>query len=412
MAAPETLGTSGNPSATLTWEACVKESLANNPELAQSKFRLVAAQARRNAAFGGFLPRLSAGLSAGDSGGTPYFDAVKFEDWSARLSASQSLFSGFSTVADVWRSMASVRRTKAQLRQDEANLRQSLRGAFNEVLYGQENVRVQETIASRRAANADMVRLFYEAGKENKGSLLRADADAASAALAVSRAKRALILARQKLCRELGRDEFSEVAVTGEWTVAAPPEPPDLAVAAEEVPSVIQARCARDSARADLLSAGSPWWPSLDLSAGISRHGEKWPFDEDPRWSAGASVSYSIFNGFRDSFNFRASMAANSEAASSLVAARRDARITLQQALFFYIDSFEEVAVEEKYLMASRQRAEIGRAQYANGMLGFVQWDLIENDLVNAERSYVTSRRDAMNAEAGWLRALGEGFGQ
>jgi len=398
--------------AVLTWDACVKEALANNPDLAQAKYRLVAAQARRNAAFGSFLPRVSAGLSAGDSGGTPYFDSIEFEDWNARLSASQSLFSGFSTVADVMKNISSVRRTKAQLKQEEADLRQALRAAFVEVLYGQENVKVQENIAGRRATNADMVKLFYEAGKENKGSLLRADADAAQADFTVARSKRALVLARQKLCRVLGRDEFSEVQVSVEWTVAAPPESPDLASMAEEIPSVVQARCSRDSAKADLISAASPWWPSVDLSAGVSQHGDKWPFEEDPRWSAGISLSYSIFNGFRDTFSLRATMAASAEASSAFMAARRDARISLQQALFQYLDSYGDVAVNEKYLLASRQRAEIATAQYANGMLGFVQWDIIESELVGAERSIVTSRRDAMNAEAGWFRALGEGFGQ
>ncbi|MEK7475331.1 MAG: TolC family protein [Candidatus Coatesbacteria bacterium] len=395
----------------LTWEACVAEARAGNSALREAGLGLDAARARRNAAYGGFLPRVNASLGASDSDRN---NRLWYRDlnssWSARLSASQSLFSGFSTLADVLRSSASTRREEAAFRQTAADLRARLRRAFVDVVYGQENVTVQEGIAQRRRANADLVRLKYEAGRENKGSALRAEADALQAAYEVARARRALILSRQKLARELGRDAFTEFRVQPDWTMAPPPPSPDLAAVAEATPAAASAAASVDEAHASLMAARAPFYPALDASASLGRDGADWFPDEGRSWSAGLSVSWSLFNGGRDWFAWRASRAVAAESESSLASVRRDQRVSLQEALFYYVDTHEALAVRDRYLEAARTRAEIGRAQYANGLLGFVQWDLIEGDLVDAERSSIAARRDGLYAEAGWRRALGEGL--
>jgi len=401
----------GAAEAVVGWADCVAEARRANPALHQAELQLRASRARRNSAYGGFLPRVSASLGASDSDE----DArLWFRDmnasWSARLSASQSLFSGFSTVADVLRASASVRREEAQLRQASADLRSRLRLAFVTVVYGQENVTVQDGIARRRRANAELVRLKYEAGRENKGAALRAEADARQADFEVSRARRALILARQKLARELGRDAFTTFRVEGDWTLQPPPPEPDLAALAAATPTAGSVRASADEARASLMSARAPFYPSLDASASVGRSGPGFPPDEEKTWSAGLSVSWNLFNGGRDWFGWRAAAAAATESESVLAATVRDQRVALQEALFSYVDAHEAISVREQYFEAARARAEIGRAQYANGLLGFVQWDLIEGELVDAERSALAARRDGQNAEAGWRRALGEGL--
>jgi outer membrane protein TolC len=406
------IGIAGGDSANgLSWEACVTEALEKNPDLKEAKLRLSAATARRNAAFGGFLPTLNGSVGAQDSDVTrPWFRDIDTKTYNAGLSASLSLFSGWATVADVRRSMASARNARASLRATEATLRSSLRRAFVDVLYGQVNVRVQDSIANRRKSNAELVRLKYEAGREDKGSAMRADADAAETAFELARAKRALILAQQKLALALGRDEFSPVTVTGAWKGTPPPEAPDLGQLADATPAYAQAEANADSASASYLSAYSSFLPNAGVSAGASRGGDlwKWPPDRATEgWNAGGSISYNFFNGFRDVYGLVAARAAAKEAKITLAQARRDTMVSLQEAYFGYIDAHESVSVQKQYLLAARTRAEIGRAQYANGLLGFVQWDLIEGELVSTERSFIATRRDALNAEATWLKSIG-----
>jgi len=396
----------------LGWNACVAEARTANPSLREAELSLAATRLRRNASWSDFLPRVSASLSTSDGGQNNrlWFRDMHAGSWSARVSASQSLFAGFSSIADVIRNYASVRREEASLAQAAADLRARLRRAYVDVEYGQENVKVQEGIAQRRRANADLVRLKYEAGREDKGSAMRAEADAKQSAFEAARSRRALILARQVLARELGRDEFSPFRVETDWNFAPPPAGPDVAALAERTPGVASAAAAADAAHASVMSARASFYPSMDADASIGRSGPHFFPGEDRSWSVGASVSWNLFSGGRDWFAWRAARHEAEQADTQLAAARRNARVSVQDGYFSYVDAHEGLAVSIQFLEAARTRAEIGRAQYANGLLGFVEWDLIEGELVGAERSEVAARRDGLNAEAEWRRALGEGL--
>ena len=54
-------------------------------------------------------------------------------------------------------------------------------------------------------------------------------------------------------------------------------------------------------------------------------------------------------------------------------------------------------------------RATIARSQYTSGLLKFEDWDLIENDLIDNEKQWLTDQRDAVRAQTGWDRARGQG---
>ncbi len=396
----------------LTWEDCVQEARMNNPALRRARHRLKAAKARRNAAFGGFLPRVTTSAVGSDSDTEKrlYFQRIRRPHYSLGLKVSQSLFSGFSTVADYRRASASARSESSRLRQEEADLRQRLRREFINVMFGQENVKVQEDIAKRRASNADLVQLRYEAGREHIGTAMRSQADAKEAAFEVSRARRALTLAQQRLAREIGRDEFAPLTVQQNWTVTPPPTSPSLEVLAEQTPAMAQARARVEIAKAQLTGAASSFWPSLSASADVSRSGRGAISDMDRSWSADARISYTLFRGGQRWFDHQVARAGVQESQESLTVAWRNTRIALQSTLFTYTDAYEAQAVRKQFLEAARQRAVIGQARYANGLLGFVQWDIIEGELVQAERRFIQARRDVLNGEAEWARIRGEGF--
>lgn len=394
----------------IDWYQCAREALANNPDLKRARLSLRAARDRRSAAFGGFLPNVSGSVSASDSDSENrlYFRELD-PGYSMRLGVSQSIFSGFSTLADFKGASAAARGEEASMRQEEASLRQRLRAAFVNLLYGQENVRVQEQIAARIGDNAELVRLRYEAGNEDKGTMMRAQADARQAEYEAARAKRQLVLARQDLGRELGRDRGGDISVRGEWTAAGLPENINVEELAELTPALAQAQAALEGARADRLGAASSFWPNVGASASVN---PGWIADNERSWNASVSLSYTFFNGGSRLFRYRAARAGAERAEESLLSTRRQVRLSLQDSFFNFVDAFESLSVRRQYLEASRQRAEIARVQYTNGLLGFVQWDLIENELVQAERRLISAQRDLLLAEAGWLKTLGEGFEQ
>ena len=61
-----------------------------------------------------------------------------------------------------------------------------------------------------------------------------------------------------------------------------------------------------------------------------------------------------------------------------------------------------------KSLQAAEERAKIAQTQYSTGFISFDNWIIIENDLVNAKKTYLESQASALSAEAKWVQAKGE----
>ena len=57
---------------------------------------------------------------------------------------------------------------------------------------------------------------------------------------------------------------------------------------------------------------------------------------------------------------------------------------------------------------AAQERARIAEAEYSIGLLIYDNWIIIENNLVTAKRTFLSTERDALIAEANWVQAKGE----
>jgi hypothetical protein len=93
---------------------------------------------------------------------------------------------------------------------------------------------------------------------------------------------------------------------------------------------------------------------------------------------------------------------------AGLRATDADIVVSLQKALTDFSDAIDQSEVNAAYLLAEQVRAEIGRSQYASGMLSFEDWDRIESDLISRQKSDLSGRRNAVTAEANWDKAQGK----
>jgi len=89
-----------------------------------------------------------------------------------------------------------------------SNVRLRLRTAYADLLAAQELVKVTEEIKARRDQSLALVKLRYESGEENKGSVLTSEAEAAQAVYGVSQARRNVYLAQRQLIKEMGKKTF------------------------------------------------------------------------------------------------------------------------------------------------------------------------------------------------------------
>ncbi len=395
----------GEPAA--TWDDCLQELIRNNPALQAAAESVVKARAESRAQSSPFWPQLSASWSAGKSGGeqeSGYQDAASYQ---MGLSADWALFSGFGDLAAWRRSRILLDASAIALQSVKADLSATLRQQFVQLLYAQDFIGLSRTIAERRKENAALVDLRFEAGRENKGALLRSQAYDRQARFEAEQAQRGRDASGQQLAATLGRRERGALAVTGTWDYAGLPAEPDFERLAMETPAYRAAAADVRAALEGVRMARSSFYPTWSVGGSAGRSDSDHLLPERDQWSLRTALSYPLFAGDRHRQAARGAQADRRKAEQTLRETLNQAVAALKDRHTAWQDAVERTDVQQQFLAAAEVRAEIARAQYQNGLLSFEDWDLIENDLIDRQKAVLSSRRDAVIARANWERALG-----
>ena len=398
----------GASAAEWTWEQCVAQAGAANPDLASG--RLLRDQARQNAwkSVNGLLPAASLSNSWEDSKG-----AGGASRWNAGLGASLSL--SLDAVSDMRSASASLRVSEANLRKASADLRLQLRRAFTRLHAAQQALAASEKIKALRLHDSELVDLRYQSGRESKGNRLRAKVQLASADAELAQARRELRLSRRELLRRLGREDFEELTAAGAVKARAlPPPPDDPAVLLSLRPEIAAAQASVDVRRADRLAARSAFFPSFSAGYSRTRSGPTEFPSARYSWAASATVSYPLF-GSGPTASLHAVQSANlglEAAQRQLESARQAGLLDVESAWADYASAVEQQEIALLRLDAARQRNEEADVRYASGLLSFDLWEPIVNERVEAERSAIGVVKTAADAEAAWDRALGRALGE
>jgi len=394
----------------LTWEQCLAEAALKNPDLQKAESALAAASYSKSAALGQFLPDVSVGASQGKSGNqaSPFAEGESRESTGVNLSIQQNLFNGFKTRASYTQASAKKEQAQAELDNERAQVSRDLKVAFYNLLYIQQQVPMLQDIAARQKENVRMVNLKYQSGRENRGSYLQSLASAEEADYEVSQAKRSLRLAQRQLARVLGRSELDTLQVKGSFTSSVPKTSPDFKTIAAGLPASRIAAAQLRSAKSQVTSAKGAFLPSLNASGSMSRSGEDW-MPEDPSWSVGLSLSYSLFSGGQDYYSLKNAKESRTQAEINVATVQKDLALKLEDAFSSLQDAVERTVVRKRNLEASKVREEIANAQYANGLVSNVDWDQLESALITSQKNNLQGLLDAKKAEAEWELAQGKG---
>lgn len=390
---------------TLTWEASVEEAVAANPELRAARANMAAAGHTASAAHSGNLPQLSAGAGYSDSSGSA---ATTGTNYSTSLSLSQNLFSGFLDSARIEQGAANLTQAEASLATAKARLSQELKSAFAGLQFAQDNVTLTEKIVQRLEENLRLVELRFEGGRENKGSFLLTRATLAQARYENLQAQQALASAQAQFARMLGRAEPEGLQVIGGVPVTAPGAAPDFRKLAQQSPDLLQARAQERSAVAGVTLARAGFYPSVDLTGSVAREGQDWAPDKDRR-TVGLNLTIPLFSGGKDYYTTKSAAATLEAVSSNKDNVERQLLVRIKQAHANYVESVEKLKVDQAFLEAAVTRAEIARSRYNNGLMSFEDWDRIESDLIQRQKTFLQSQRDRVTAEAAWEQSQGKG---
>jgi len=203
-------------SQSFSWQDVLSESKKLNSTLIRAEESIKNARLSYHVSFTNFLPQLSA--SAGISESKSDVSDIR-ESYSYGLSGRLSLFSGFSDISQLKSRKLDLQIAELEYKRVLSDTIYNLKTSFVNLLYAQETVKLSEEILKRRSEIYELVKFKYDAGLEDKGSLLRVEADKYQAEYDLSKSKRNIRTASVQMLKDIGKDEFEVIVVTGSLNV-------------------------------------------------------------------------------------------------------------------------------------------------------------------------------------------------
>jgi len=400
----------------LSWEDCINLTVMHNPELAAAHELVNKARAERKGAMTGFLPVLSGnvGYNAANSAivSGSSVDSTSNQGIQQQLSAGPSIqaniFSGFRHAGEIEKGSADLQAAEANLQIVKNQVSFDLKTAFSKLLFNQKQLTLNRSIAERREQNLKLVELRYEVGRENKGSYLKSGASLKQAQFDVFQTQENIKVAQGELLKVLGLPEGTTIAIRGDLKNHSPEAVADFEEKALNTPAYLQAKAVSSSARSSVKIAKSDLYPSIDASGSFLRIRNDWQTDIN-RWNAGLNLNYPFLVGGRSYYDVRSAQAEYRRSEKLVSSTHNQIILDLKKAHSDFANASEAIHVQETLLEATQVRAEIARSQYANGLISFQDWDLIENDWINSQKTMLASVYQSVIAEAAWLQVQGKG---
>ncbi|MFH1223152.1 MAG: TolC family protein [Pseudomonadota bacterium] len=397
-----------HPTEQLSWDDCVKEIGMNNLDIKAARENISAYKYTKKAQWSGFLPTVSGDLSA-KRGNTNTSLNTDNTNYAASLVLSQNIFSGFQTVGKLEGAQANIEGQEATYNSVMAQVSYNLQNAFAQVLYARDYIALSEANIKRRQENLNLVQLRFEGGMENKGSYLLSKASLEEAHYDYEQAKHLLQTAKQQLASVIGRKSLEgDIDIEGDIPVNQPEKNVDMEKIVEETPTHKLAISQTKAYKADLRVVRSDFYPSFDFTGLTSKEGNAWPLPNN-QWYLMLSLSIPLFNGGSDYYSTYSAASTLSSSIFSQQQTDLDLLYSLRQTYNSFLDAINKVGVYRSFVEAATTRAKISRGKYNTGLLNFENWDIIENDLINKQKTYIQTLRDRRLAEASWLQVQGKG---
>lgn len=394
---------------TLTWNEAIQLAKQNSLEYQAALFNYKSVEESETGGISGFLPKTSAAASSAHSGASA---TSSTQSYAAQLSVSQNLFSGFSDINNYFLKKTNTRAAQATLNSIKSKLSQELKQTYAEVYYIQDYKKLVADILKRRIENNSNVKLQYNVGRENKGSLLLSQAYIDSAEYDVLKTSHDADISISNLRRVLGISSDEMITISNNIAKEQLKNTlPDFNFIARQHPNILSAQYEEETSIYNSKITRSQFLPSLDLAGNYGYSGPTFFPDQD-RWSIGLTLSIPLFDGFKTVSAYRSStakVAGNEFSTKNTILKITD---TIRQSYYAYVESIQKEKLDESFARAAILRAEVARSKYKNGFLTFEEWDIVETDLISRQKEVLNSEKNRIIRQSVWEQAQGIGVFQ
>jgi outer membrane protein len=406
----------------ITLDEAVQSARAHQPQLQQAEAERRAGVARAAEQRAGLLPQLGANGSVQRAGGTVRVTTAApgggtttakrdtaATTWSGGLSAEQVLFDPGTFYR--WRAAASGAEA---LRQSESTARLDVVSAVRAAYFG---ARAQRDLArvARETVQNDEVHLqqaqtFVEVGTQPPIAVASARSALASAQLALIQAENAYASAKAQLAQAMGLETWEDFEVADDTLPAVPGEEggldPLVAEAMAARPELAALSAQVRSQELTRTAARTGYLPTVAARATYGASGPK-PNDTDTSWTAGLSLTWSLFDGGLTRARVQESSANLDALRAQEADLRISIRVALEQAYLGVRAARSSVQAATEAEAAAREQLRMAEGRYQAGAGSIIELADAQVTLNNAAAQRVQAEYNLSAARAALLRALG-----
>ncbi|OYD14416.1 hypothetical protein CH333_08030 [candidate division WOR-3 bacterium JGI_Cruoil_03_44_89] len=372
----------------LSLDDCISLARENNATLIRAKTAIEEARAGVTAAYSSYYP--SIGLSGGyrnEKG----FTGEREDNYSTSIGVQYPIFRGGYVRAGTKIAKARVRVAEENYRLTESRIILAVKEAFFEILQKQEQITLAENIFERRKEDIVIIKLKYDAGRENLPAVKEAKANLSQAEYDKMKAEDELSLANAELNLLLNRPRKKKISIKcRNKTLEFPPLDSLIGEAKTERPEICAEKANRDMLEAQVSQAKSNYFPTLSLSSSYGWRGNEF-LEQKNDWSAGISLSFPIFDGFSTRANVKEAALSLKEEEIKLKELGVQIEKEVEQAWVNWKLAAKKLEVCDEILKAAREMYQLTKLQYEQGRTSYFFLQQKENALTQAEYNYANA---------------------
>ena len=392
------------PTSALNWSDVQSKALSTAPDLQLAKANISSAEAAVDTAKASFYPTVSSSITAGRSVDSQLKRSAN--TYGAGVSLDQNIYSSGRDTAKLNAASSSRSAAFSEGKSTSVTLRAKLSRAWINALYLQELSKITLRNITRRESNEQIVRLRYSSGRENKGSVLKTEAQTLESKLSRVESVAKFALAEGALAILIGQPLVENEELAGQLMgdVVAPQK--------SNIPPVIAAKEAALRASEDSLAlAKIQYLPTLGLSASAYKSASPNLPLLAPVYSAQLALNIPIFNA-ATSAGVRSAASKTAAATIELNAAKQAQEQAIKTKLSAHEIAKKRHEISRKNFEASALLGEISRKRYALGLGSFQDWNNNESELLQSEMDVLSSEKTVADALTDYHEQIGVTLGE
>jgi outer membrane protein TolC len=395
---------------TVSLDDAIRLARLAQPSVVQARGAARNADAQARAAFGAYLPDLTATSTGTRSytgtqrvGPTGELENATTTSVNFGLRAGIDLFTGFRRGADRRAARASQHAADAGLIDTEFQADLTTTQQFFDALAAQQLVRVREASVRRAEEQLNLSTAKLRVGSATRSDSLRSLVNLGNARLALVSAESDVASTQAALARTLGRD--GRVAAEDDSAFYAAAVSLDTASLNQEArnrsPRIIAATANAEAADASVKASRSQYYPTLGLSASASWSGNNQSdYDLSASRQLQLGLSWPIFNRFQREQTITSRLTALDVAEANARDARREVQASLTSQYAALDAARVRIDISRASVEAAAEDLRVVNERYRVGAATILDILNSQEALAQAEVDAITARFDYLNAKA------------